>query len=226
MLTAAHCYDYDCDDGVIGYVTVQRDYDNQEQQRFASKFLLHPFYDDTTNRNDIALWVLAEPFTVVHKYPTLPVQTTFDGLSVLAAGFGTTVSGGDVAFTLQQVGMEVQEDFVCEFYYGSYDSDSEICVGADGGGRDTCQGDSGGPVFTTSDCCYYPAASVRGITSYGAVCGTAAGAVYADVSFYRTWIITTLLTEGIIYENPTNQCCDVCNGDGGDDNGVDGGTDW
>tara|TARA_R110002050_G_scaffold116506_8_gene232977 strand:- start:457 stop:1137 length:681 start_codon:yes stop_codon:yes gene_type:complete len=224
-MTAAHCYDYQCSNGIFGQVTVQRDYDNEEQVRYANKVFIHPGYNDNAFSNDIALWILGDPFTVVHKFPTLPIQSTNEGLSVLAAGWGVT-DNGNLASTLQQVGLEVQDDEVCSGYYGNdYEPLSEICVGADGGGRDTCQGDSGGPVFTTSDCCYYPAASVRGITSFGAECATVDGAVYADVSFFRPWIVATLASEGIIYTSPSDQCCDVCNGNDGDDNGADGGTD-
>ena len=83
----------------------------------------------------------------------------------IAAGWGSTFSGGSVVTVLREVELTITTDASCVSHYGSsYDPITMICLGDVGDNKDTCQGDSGGPnVAETSPNVW----SVIGVTSWG-----------------------------------------------------------
>lgn len=66
------------------------------------------------------------------------------GTTVTAIGFGATSEGGLSSEILLEVQSTVLSFAECNDYYGTIDNAIQICMGTDGGGKDTCQGDSGG----------------------------------------------------------------------------------
>lgn len=68
--------------------------------------------------------------------------------------------------------------------------DRQICAGSLEGNQDACHGDSGGPlqVFEEGECRYH----VRGVVSYGKICGSAEYGLYTRVSRYLEWIVETV----------------------------------
>ncbi len=74
--------------------------------------------------------VVCLPPSANFKVPTYP--------PVVITGFGLTSEGGDLPNTLQQAIIQILS--TCGDAYSSFNSDTQICAGLPGGGRDTCQG--------------------------------------------------------------------------------------
>lgn len=71
---------------------------------------------------------------------------------------------------------------------------SMICAGESGGGKDTCQGDSGGPLFVKEGSSFVQI----GVVSFGVGCGRADfPGVYASVAYFRSWI------NGVVASSPS-----------------------
>ncbi|CAB3232982.1 unnamed protein product [Arctia plantaginis] len=166
-----------------------------------STIVIHHGYNRTITDNDVAVLVLATVlrFTVTIQRATIPFQgeTLTDNSTVVAVGWGRTISGGEVSNVLNAVSVRTVNRGVCRQRYIEYASrlnssatvtDNMICAGLlDIGGADTCQGDSGGPLIYNG--------TVVGITSWGAGCAQPLyPGVYAKVSRYTTWINDTVTT--------------------------------
>ena len=64
------------------------------------------------------------------------------GTEVTNIGYGNTEENGEPSTVLLEVQSNTVSFSTCNAYYGTIDSDSQICQWATA--RDTCQGDSGG----------------------------------------------------------------------------------
>jgi len=121
-----------------------------------SKVIYNTAYNDRLISNDIALMKLSSPVafdTATYRIIPVCLPTTtsqFQGFNGYATGWGTLYSGGPLSNVKMQVSLPIQNDASCKSYYTSYgyniDTNSQVCAGLHGQGKDTCQGDSGGPL--------------------------------------------------------------------------------
>lgn len=187
VLTAAHCFSSTSTTGVqiaIGGDTMS----SFTEVIPAARIVLHPGWNPTNLRGDIALVELATATSA----PALPLATAGAadpvGARAIITGWGMLdeVRSTDV---LMRAEVPVLHDRICVDTYGpdAYDPSTFVCAG--GEGVDVCAGDSGGPLITTS-----AAGPVAvGVVSYGQACSPASTTVgaYTAVSAYRSWIETT-----------------------------------
>lgn len=162
-----------------------------------SKVIINSGYNDRLLIGDIALLKLSAPVALDSVYNRivpicLPTTTSqFQGFNAYATGWGSLASGGSLSAVKMQVSLPLQNDASCKSYYVPYginiDTNSQVCAGIHGQGKDTCQGDSGGPLhIKASDGRWY----LVGITSFGIGCGNVG--VYTRVNAYSNWILSTL----------------------------------
>lgn len=151
--------------------------------------LPHKDYDPSTNDYDIALLLLDKPskkkaVKLVASQPDPPLE---EGATVRAIGWGATRENGPGSADLQEVALDFLSLDTCAAYYpnSDWESNTQICAGSAGAGKDTCQGDSGGPLFVKGA----TAAGDKqvGIVSWGYGCARVPG-VYTDVAMMRPWI--------------------------------------
>ena len=149
ILTAAHCWDFDCierGDRMEGVATVGLDNQNPDEALALKSWSGHPGYNPDNFENDIALWFLDGEFETIDEYARLPDDDVDVDTVVTAAGWGVTENGG-TSQQLRDVELEIQPSEFCSAIF-VYDEDTQICAGVDGGEeKDTCNGDSGGPLF-------------------------------------------------------------------------------
>ena len=201
VVTAAHCYFYDCPGEVTGYVYYGVNRDEPVETRLLALRVVHPEYrsDDPSaplSANDIALWFLETPFTVVKSFARLASVDRYHGTKVNVAGYGFIDNSGTVVGELQIAQIQIQPNEICEIAHRAYnirpfEPSVEICAGENGPPpgngdanllSDSCRGDSGGPLFV-------------GDILYGTVeigisrCGGWKGSSYTRVTAFRDWII-------------------------------------
>jgi enterokinase len=158
--------------------------------RRVSKIIVHPSYNPTFWRNDIALMKLSAPIT--YSNYILPACIPSESASMagkvsIATGWGTLRAGGSVSRYLMEVAMPFLTDARCVQKYPAVDVTNAVCAGETGENKDTCQGDSGGPlVVQNPDGKWY----LGGLTSWGYGCGD--GGVYTRTSLYYNWIGQTI----------------------------------
>lgn len=92
------------------------------------------------------------------------------GSPITTIGFGTTSSGGSVSRRLLEVTVDYVADAVCDDAYDGRITESMICGGVNGGGKDACQGDSGGPLIVK---CPNGEDTLIGVVSWGYGCADA-----------------------------------------------------
>ena len=165
--------------------------DDPDQMDIAVKrVILHEDYDSWTIQNDICLLELdgqADFGSDVIGGITLPDedQDYEEGTECVVSGWGTTAEGGSLGKVLMKVTVFIVSDEECGLAYGASEiSDSMLCAGVSGGGRDSCQGDSGGPLM-----CGGPPYELSGIVSWGYGCGEPGyPGVYTQTSYFVQWI--------------------------------------
>ncbi|KAJ8736129.1 hypothetical protein PYW08_006785 [Mythimna loreyi] len=152
---------------------------------------VHPKYNSRTIDNDVAILRTTATIVFGHLVQPAPIAgvnyNLRDNDTVIAAGWGTTSSGGSPSEQLRHVQLWVVNQSVCRSRYqarGNNVTDNMLCSGwLDVGGRDQCQGDSGGPLYHNG--------VVVGICSWGAGCASAKyPGVNTRVSRFTNWIET------------------------------------
>ncbi|XP_050096682.1 brachyurin-like [Anopheles aquasalis] len=165
------------------------------QQRIAftqAGIAVHPGYDASTIRNDIATVRLNSPAQFNDRVQPirLPARSdgrTFAGMEGTASGFGrtsdaSTATSPVVMFTRNPILSNAQCN---SFWSTAVVQDQNVCLDATGG-RSPCNGDSGGPLAVQDG-----GSSLEvGIASFVSAAGCASGApsVWVRVSFFRDWI--------------------------------------
>lgn len=195
VLTAAHCLTADSSSVVYNirtWVNSTSIYDSPyEYYRTASRYLIHPFYDDYNTVNDIALIFLDSRVTGV---TLAKISTTANapavGTAMTAIGLGLLKSSPETKATyLMSVSINNLNPAACSAYFRyGFKSVNQICAG---GAKGTCNGDSGGPLVV-----HGASASTDllvGVASYGtsAGCGLYPSA-WTRVSKYAAWITTNI----------------------------------
>uniref|UniRef100_A0A182NXS5 Peptidase S1 domain-containing protein n=1 Tax=Anopheles dirus TaxID=7168 RepID=A0A182NXS5_9DIPT len=199
ILTAAHCV---VDGG--GALATQgtailgahdRTVEEPTQQRIGfvqAGVAVHPSYNPTLIRNDIATVRLSTPAVFnarvqpIHL-PALSDSRTFAGLVGTASGFGRTSDAlPEASPVVMYTRNPVMTNAACIAAWNILlVSDQNVCLDATGG-RSVCNGDSGGPLTVQDD-----GGSLEiGIASFVSAQGCASGipSVWVRVSFYRDFI--------------------------------------
>uniref|UniRef100_A0A2C9H6G8 Peptidase S1 domain-containing protein n=1 Tax=Anopheles minimus TaxID=112268 RepID=A0A2C9H6G8_9DIPT len=198
ILTAAHCVTNDFDQAVTGGIVIlgatDRDVFQSTQQRMSfgtAGIRVHPQYDSTSIRNDIATVRLDTP-AVFNTYvkaidlPALSDTRQFGGVEGTASGFGRTSDTSAPSTVLRFVRNPVMTNAQCNQYWSTTVVQAQNVCFDPTGGRSACHGDSGGPL-TVQDA----GRSLQvGIASFVSANGCTSGApsVWVRVSYFRDWI--------------------------------------
>lgn len=200
IITAAHCVS--SDDLLIAFdvrvVAAEQDLDvvsGWEQVRFVKAITLHPDFNLTTFRNDIAMLELDSPLVFNDKISAIAVPSTEAPLysRVTTAGWGKrglfAATGTPV---LHKATVNVFPNLFCSATTGllTYPiTDSMLCAGIYVpifGAQGNCQGDSGGPLFSETK-----PPQLVGIVSWGVGCALLAfPQTYTRVSSFTGFIAT------------------------------------
>ncbi len=188
VLTAAHC-------GMPASVRVGPTA-STAVVRNVTRRIVHPGYNASTSRNDVALIQLSQPVDGVetvrlNRDPGFPASvplaeaTSTAWANTHVAGWGATAEGGSGSATLLEAAVPALTNSSCANAYPNDEiSASNLCAGYQGGGVDTCQGDSGGPLTFS-----FGRPLLAGITSWGIGCARPGlPGVYVRVSSYIDWI--------------------------------------
>ncbi|KAJ2509653.1 hypothetical protein H4217_008240 [Coemansia sp. RSA 1939] len=203
VMTAGHCMyasntvRFTASQIQVGFTHQRPPQDTLYQAHSVSRIILHPSFSMLTQKNDIALLILADSISTTEA---TPAKVYTGGIStktpITAAGFGVTDPHNDssVPTQLMTVDLAVGSNSFCRSVWPDYSSTTLVCT--DGtAGKDTCQGDSGGPLVTPIDSSGNVA--ILGVTSFGpatddnpeALCAQAGGSgYYTRVRAYAKWI--------------------------------------
>lgn len=195
VLTAAHCVNlggFGKGNMVVGLFKYS---DMGKATKYkAVRSIPHPQYQESNNKNDIALMKLDKPVTgitpvVWANSSSLPVKDT----PATVMGYGVVKNfPGYTSDVLRKVTFKTVGDDICEMQYGTqaFFRDEMFCAGAlNKAGKDACQGDSGGPLVDDATNVQY------GVVSFGRGCAqhNFVG-VYARVGNYDSFIRDTICT--------------------------------
>lgn len=206
VLTAAHCFPDGAPADIVGTTPALPPY-AAPQWLPAIRTVIHPDYDPTTSRNDIALVELGVDAT---QYPPLnpetgealytptpilppsnPPATTINGLGpVYLAGFGLISQDPNTDAEIANWAGPVDSlpSGQCGAFDGSglIDPNTQLCVSSQQAA--TCQGDSGGAVFGIEN----DVLVQYGIVSYGGIPCDSSPTVHTYVPAYFDWITGVL----------------------------------
>ncbi|XP_044843597.1 chymotrypsin-like protease CTRL-1 [Mauremys mutica] len=192
VVTAAHCEVRAGTD-----VAVLGEYDRSSraetiQVKSIARVIPHPYWNEKTIDNDIALLKLASPAQLDARVSPVCLATASESLAsnptCITTGWGrTSGTASGAAVQLQQVSLPLVTVSQCQQYWGSKITSSMICAG--GAGASSCQMDSGGPLVYLKEGAW----TLIGIVSWGSSnCNVRTPAVYGRVSAFRTWIDSVL----------------------------------
>ncbi|XP_072547723.1 chymotrypsin-like protease CTRL-1 [Salminus brasiliensis] len=157
-----------------------------------AKAITNPYYNSQTFNNDITLLKLSTPAQMTNRVS--PVCLASSSANVPAGTRCVTTGWGKTGTTstpriLQQTALPILSQAQCRQYWGQNRiTDAMICAGASG--VSSCQGDSGGPLVCQNNSGVW---TQVGIVSWGTSnCNVRTPAVYARVSYLRSWIDQTI----------------------------------
>ena len=159
ILSAAHCVTggFQIKNVVVNNTNVKGD-NPYGYRRQVIRTMVHPSWNPSSLRNDLALLLLneavddVEPASYSRQFPVLSI---LDTLTIL--GLGATEDGGSFPDSLQEVDVEITPFDFCDDAYSSngiFDfltgltESTQFCASSPG--QDACQGDSGGPMVVSS----------------------------------------------------------------------------
>ncbi|XP_071804919.1 uncharacterized protein [Asterias amurensis] len=191
LITAAHCVG-SFSSVVLGSSSIFMEQPGRLEVQ-VEKILPHPFYDDASLDNDIALIKLSSRVPFSGTIQPVCLNAERDETSIFkrcyAAGWGLTSPQGSISFTLKDVELPLISNEDCQFRSSSPHivSTNQLCAGVDEGGKDTCQGDSGGPLVCLGSDDRW---RLVGVTSSGSpTCGEPVSpGVYTRISQYLDFI--------------------------------------
>ena len=196
IVTVAHC--------VSGYGPAQIDVHvgvsslaerSSSNQTPLAEVIIHPSWDATNFRNDIALLKLSAPVAFGAKSAPIALPVGIDAAAwppattpATISGWGATEFGGTPSNQLRSAQVQVlggPADAVCGRYGDNFDAALEICAGVPGGGVDSCQGDSGSPLVMDVS----GAPVLGGLTSVGFECARADyPGIFTRVTTFIPWL--------------------------------------
>lgn len=186
VLTAAHCVIGAPDSMQIKYGSNYLSQGGKILQ--VRKAIVHEGWNRKTNENDIALIRLENPVPSDIVIKPFANKEDLSGEISIATGWGLTSEGGHISNILQEVGLMIVSNSVCNspLSYGGNIKEGMLCAGFIDGGKDSCQGDSGGPLVVTNKKGGF---LLAGIVSWGEGCARPRKyGIYTRVSYYYTWI--------------------------------------
>lgn len=196
LVTAAHCvvgFRGDQVEAHVGITSLSDRSPGNEVQ--VAEVIVHPSWDASNFRNDIALLRLANPAALSQRSRPISLPVGLDagswppaGTPAVISGWGAPEFGGQPSNQLRRAEVRVlggPGDTVCGLYGGNFDVGVEICAGVLGGGVDSCQGDSGSPLVI--DVAGTP--MLAGLTSVGFECARADyPGIYTRVTSFIPWL--------------------------------------
>jgi len=200
ILTAAHC--------VVGIQAADLDVHlgvstlgarNSGNQVGISEVIVHPSWDESTFRNDVALLRLTAPVSFGDAASSIaPIRLPIGqdasswpaaGTPATITGWGSTEFGGDPSNQLRAVQVQIlggPDQTQCGGYGSNFDVTTEICAGLPTGGADACQGDSGSPLVI--DVAGIPV--LAGVTSVGYECARAEyPGLFSRLTTFESWLM-------------------------------------
>ncbi|CAL8351935.1 unnamed protein product [Lota lota] len=198
LVTAAHCVKEEANnkfsqpgtwEAYLGLHT-QQQLEKTAVRRGLKQIIPHPYYNEFTYDNDIALMELISdvPYSD-HIQPICMPSAQHDfppGQSVWITGWGATREGGTAATVLQKAQVRVINQTVCNSLLGNQITSRMLCAGILTGGVDACQGDSGGPLSSPS---LGGRMFLAGVVSWGDGCARRdKPGIYTRLTKFRGWI--------------------------------------
>merc|ERR1719427_1074352 len=176
-----------------------------EQVRHLAEVFIHPEYDNTYLRHDLALGRLDSPLNINRHVQSicLPCDADMypsDGSTCIATGWGDLSEDGPSSEELREVEVPILKKCGRSYNNITY----QICGGYTEGGKDACQGDSGGPLYCkdSSDNWY-----LGGVISHGRGCARASEAgVYVRLAYYMDWVEEVLSGVVVVQGSPKEKC--------------------
>ncbi|XP_017046734.1 chymotrypsin-2 [Drosophila ficusphila] len=153
------------------------------------EIIMHCNFDQPLYHNDIALiktHTLFDYDDVTQNITIAPLEDLVEGETLTMYGYGATETGGDFSWELRQLDLTYVPTEKCNSTYGGTgDLDiGHLCaVGRVGAGA--CHGDAGGPLVDSKG-------RLVGIGNWGVPCGYGFPDIFARISFYYSWIISTI----------------------------------
>jgi hypothetical protein len=140
IITAAHCLILSSITVCAGTNPLSR---TCRQRREIQNVINHPSYNSRTFENDIALIQVKVPFDFTDKSLAricLPNITHYDqypetGTDVITVGWGGNETGGRLSDTLQQVTIQIVDEFTDTCDSVLYNYSLQLCAGAPGKGK-------------------------------------------------------------------------------------------
>ncbi|KAL3875572.1 hypothetical protein ACJMK2_033513 [Sinanodonta woodiana] len=175
--------------------------DQNQKVYHIRKVIIHPGYNVTSLRDDIALIITQEPIEYNDHTRPACLPDVFHRYHVgdicYLPGWGSTLSTGNED-VLNQVNMPILDDGVCSRHFRDFLSDTELCAGYENGIKEFCPNDLGSPLMCKDrNGRWY----IQGLASSGLDCHIAKyPGVYEDVSLYSDWIKQTMASSGYPYQ--------------------------
>lgn len=196
VVTAAHCVAGVSPASLAVYSGIdQLSQRSTENRSSVSNIVIHPDWNGTIFRADIALLQLSAPLTLTERIQLIALPSSVDpatwpaqGTQAVISGWGATSFNGTVSNQLNAATVSILAGPTgnsCGSYGGSFQAIDDICAGVPSGGVDTCQGDSGGPLVVTDG----GVPLLAGVTSVGNECALPNfPGIYTRVTTYTGWI--------------------------------------
>ncbi|KAI8045556.1 chymotrypsin-2 [Drosophila gunungcola] len=153
------------------------------------EIVMHCNFDEPMYHNDIALLKTETLFAydeVTQNITIAPLEDLTEGETLTMYGWGSTEIGSDFAWELRQLDLTYVTPAKCNATYGGTgDLDwGHLCaVGKVGAGA--CHGDAGGPLVDSRG-------RLVGVGNWGVPCAYGFPDVFARISYYYSWIISTI----------------------------------
>jgi len=218
VITAGHCvYGYDEGSGHFYQIRagmVRRQSQAPWQQfRHIVEVFIHPEYDNTYLKHDVALSKLNAPFNINRHVQAICLPHDANmypevGSTCMATGWGDISEDGPSSEELREVEVPILKKCGRSYNNITY----QICGGYTEGGKDACQGDSGGPLYCkdSSDNWY-----LGGVISHGRGCARASEAgVYVRLAYYMDWVEEVLSGMVLVQGSPKEKCGGLVCGSG------------
>ncbi|XP_016983241.1 chymotrypsin-2 [Drosophila rhopaloa] len=189
VVTAASCLAGLRKNNVRVVTTTYNDWGAEGWWYAVEEIVLHCNFDQPMYHNDIALIKTQTLFAwdeVTQNITIAPLEDLTEGETLTMYGWGSTEIGGDFAWELHQLDLTYVTPAKCNATYGgTADLDlGHLCaVGKVGAGA--CHGDAGGPLVDSRG-------RLVGIGNWGVPCAYGFPDVFARISFYYSWIISTI----------------------------------
>jgi len=218
VITAGHCV-FGYDEGQGFFYQIRAGMVRRQSQapwtqfRNLEEVFIHPKYDNTYLKHDVALAKLNTPLHINRHVQAicLPADALMypgAGSTCMATGWGDISEDGPSSEELREVEVPILEKCGRSYNNITY----QICGGYAEGGKDSCQGDSGGPLYCKdSSNNWY----LGGVISHGRGCAREQEAgVYVRLAFYMSWVESVLSGSVLAQGSPRDVCSGLLCGSG------------